>query len=96
MNKGKLKYVRILRLGIGGIKQKWTIGRKISVTHLTGLARNESYDDWYVPQNCKITVEQENERDPSSTDCTVVRVRPEMLDFAGEGERIVVIKNRYK
>ena len=69
---------------------------KKSCTHLAGLARNEPYDDWYVPQNCKVTVEQEDERDPSRADGTVVRVRPEILDFAGKSERIVIIKNRYK
>jgi hypothetical protein len=64
-------------------------------THLARLARNESYENWYVPKNCQVTVEQEDERDPSRPEGTV-RVRPEILDFAGKGERIVVIENRYR
>ena len=95
-NVGELasEYVQFPRLGIGGMHQTKTYDiEKNSSPHLARLARNEANNNRYVPKNCKVTVEEEEGRDPSRT---VVWVRPEILHFARKGERIVIIENGYK
>ena len=95
-NVGEPEYVRVLRLGIGGMGHQTNADNttKNCCTHLARLVGNEAYDNRYVPQNCKVTVEEVDGRNPSHT--AVVRVRPEILHFAGKGERIVIIENRYR
>ena len=87
-NVGKLEHVRVLRLGTCEMKWRMMIWQ---YTYLARPAGNETYQNWYVPEDWKVTVEEEDDRDPWSC---AVRIWPEILHFARKGKRIVIIENR--